>query len=603
MKRKSLARFFGALFVLFTLTTIVISGTMTYFNQTHNYNSSCVLELQELTSHLSGLIEKGNDEFLNLKKFFDEYRDEVLIPMDFRDDLIHAEREFYYYFKQNYPGLVFGSDITFDELDHEAQRLYVIYRFDFWFSVFFDAADEFHLSYVYFVYPDESKEFTMVYMFDPTMAPLTDANGNHVKNPRGVDYMFLGDEVFEDPKIHKNMWEVWESGKAASGFDVLNNEFGHVYTYCMPLTIDGIKVGLLCAEISVDLVNSEILSSVLRQVGVSLFVLAISTLILYLFIRKKILKRITGLEKEVKVYSKQKDPAISEEILANRGTNDEIGALAEEFSAMITELDDYMINLQTVTAEKERIGAELSVATQIQTDILPKVFPPFIGRNDFEIFASMSPAKEVGGDFFDFFLVDDTHLGLVIADVSGKGVPAALFMVIAKTLIKNRMLSGDTPAQALVNVNNQLCEGNDTGFFVTVWAALLNTETGDALEANAGHECPAVCRKDGSYELIRTKHSPAVATISDIRYRETAFHLDPGDHIFVYTDGVTEATNKNDELFGEKRLVEALNKHKNKNVYDLLPSVREEIDAFVADAPQFDDITMLTLYYYGKDRA
>ena len=600
-KRKSLARQFGALFVLFTLVTILISSNMTYLNQTHNYRATCVLDLQKLTNHLSGLIEKEGDEFLNLKKFFAEYTDEVLVPMNFREDRVHSEREFYYYLKQHYPGHVFGEDLTFDDLDHEGQRLYVIYRFEYWFTVFFDAADEFHLSYVYFLYPQEDKEYTMNYMFDPTMTPLTDEQGNEILDSDGNNCLFLGDQVYEDPTIHKYMWEAWERNKAPTGFDTLNNEFGHVYTYCMPLTLSNTQVGLVCAEISVAKVNSDILNSVIRQTLVSLIVLAISTLLLYLFIRMRVLNRISWLEREVETYSEEKDPAISKEIMSRRGQNDEIGSLAERFSGMITELDEYMINLQTVTAEKERIGAELSVATQIQTDILPKIFPPFEGRNDFDIFATMSPAKEVGGDFFDFFLVDDTHLGLVIADVSGKGVPAALFMVIAKTLIKNRMLSGDTPGEALRNVNEQLCEGNDTGFFVTVWAALINTETGDGIEANAGHECPAVCRSGGDYELIRLRHSPAVATMEGIRYRENSFHMDPGDHLFVYTDGVTEATNANYELFTEQRLVVALNKHKDKDVYHLLPAVREEIDAFVGEAPQFDDITMLSFYYIGKE--
>ena len=250
--------------------------------------------------------------------------------------------------------------------------------------------------------------------------------------------------------------------------------------------------------------------------------------------------------------------------------------------------------------EKERIGAELNVANQIQADMLPRIFPPFPERKDFDIYATMMPAKEVGGDFYDFFLIDDDHLGMVMADVSGKGVPAALFMVIAKTLIKNRLQTGESPAEALTIVNNQLCEGNESQFFVTVWLAVIDLETGDGYEVNAGHEYPAIRRGNGKYELIKTKHMPAVAFMDGLKYRQSEIHLDPGDRLFVYTDGVPEATNANNELFGNDRLLAALNRNPDAEPSELLPSVKKEIDEFVGDAPQFDDITMLGFIYHGK---
>ena len=200
-------------------------------------------------------------------------------------------------------------------------------------------------------------------------------------------------------------------------------------------------------------------------------------------------------------------------------SNDEIGDLAQSFNDMAASLKDYIKNLAAVTAEKERIGAELNVATQIQADMLPRIFPPFPDRTEFDLYASMTPAKEVGGDFYDFFLVDDDHLALVIADVSGKGVPAALFMVIAKTLIKNRTQMGGTPNEILADVNNQLCEGNDADLFVTVWLGILEISTGKVTASNAGHEYPAIRKANGDYELFKTKQSPAVATMEGIRFR------------------------------------------------------------------------------------
>ena len=282
--------------------------------------------------------------------------------------------------------------------------------------------------------------------------------------------------------------------------------------------------------------------------------------------------------------------------------NDEIGDLAKSFNAMAVSLKDYINNLASITAEKERISTELNVATQIQADMLPRIFPAFPERKEFDIYASMNPAKEVGGDFYDFFFVDDKHLALVMADVSGKGVPAALFMVISKTLIKTRALMGGTPSEILYDVNNQLCEGNDAGLFVTVWLGILDIETGKITAANAGHEYPALKRVDNpSFELLKDKHTPAVATIEEIRFKSYEIELNPGDVLFIYTDGVAEATNSSEELYGTDRMIKDLNKYTDSKIDELLINMKKEVDKFTGDAPQFDDITMLGLRYFGTN--
>lgn len=592
MKHKSLAKQFGVLFIIFALATIIISGAMTYYNRTVQYHDTCINNLRQLTTHLSDLIKSSGTEFITLKKWFAQHTKEVQIPKDFEADLPRAKDEFTNYIKSNYPGKIFGVDLSFEDLDFTAQRLYVIYRFDYWFSVFFQAKDAFNLSYVYFIYPEDTSKFTMNYMFDPTMGIISDDKGREI--------LFLGDIVYEDPAIHANMWHAWNSKDSDSlTFDTLNNEFGYVYTYCNALELNGEKVGLICAEISVERVNSDILKSVLQQVGISFIVLVVSTFLMYLFIKSKILTRIMRLEKNIDSYSQDKNVSISHVIKEQRGQDDEIGSLSDKFAGMISELDIYMKNLQSITAEKERITTELNVATTIQADMLPRIFPRFPDVREYVIYATMNPAKEVGGDFYDFFMIDKTHVALVIADVSGKGVPAALFMVIAKTLVKNRLQMGEEPSKALANVNEQLCEGNEAGLFVTVWAGVVDLETGHVVQANAGHEYPAICRKDGNFELVKTKHSPAVATLEGMRFKQDDFDLHPGDTLFVYTDGVTEATNSKDELFGEERLTQTLNKYKDLMPSDLLPAVRKDIDEFVGDAPQFDDITMLGFRFYG----
>ncbi len=282
-------------------------------------------------------------------------------------------------------------------------------------------------------------------------------------------------------------------------------------------------------------------------------------------------------------------------------TGDEIEVLARSFASLSAKTLQYVDEVRKVTAEKERIGAELDVANEIQASQLPRLFPAFPNRKEFDIYASMTPAKEVGGDFYDFFLVDNDHIAMVMADVSGKGVPAALFMMISRVLLKARIQNGEGPAEALSNLNNQLCESNEAGFFVTVWVAILDLKTGKGVAANAGHEHPALRRKDGKYELVIYRHSMAVATLEGIPFLQHEFQLEPGDSFFVYTDGVAEATNTEKELYGTDRMLAALNKNPDASPEETLENVSKDIQEFVGEAEQFDDLTMLCVKYNGPD--
>ena len=269
---------------------------------------------------------------------------------------------------------------------------------------------------------------------------------------------------------------------------------------------------------------------------------------------------------------------------------------------MIAERGRMAIYAQKAETEKtERLSTELNLASDIQTNVLPRIFPAFPERKEFSLHASMNAAKEVGGDFYDFFFVDDDHIALVIADVSGKGIPAALFMMVARTLIKNRTLMGGRPSEILYDVNNRLCEGNVAQLFVTVWLGIIEISTGKGISANAGHEHPVLRSKDDEYGLVVYKHSPVVAAMEDMRFKDHEFELKPGDSLFVYTDGVAEATNSSNELFGTDRMLEALNKDPDALPEQVLENVMEGIDDFVKDAEQFDDITMMGLKYFGAN--
>ena len=254
---------------------------------------------------------------------------------------------------------------------------------------------------------------------------------------------------------------------------------------------------------------------------------------------------------------------------------------------------------ENLKKEQERIEKELVMAREIQASALPNTFPAFPERTEFTLFASMTPAKEVGGDFYDFFLIDADHLALVIADVSGKGIPAALFMMISKTLIKNELLNGCDPAAALDRVNAQLREQNSSMMFVTVWLAVVEISTGKGLACNAGHEHPGLRRAGGDFGLVKYPHGVFVGVSEKARFTNREFELHPGDRVFVYTDGVPEATAADGEMFGKERLEAALNTCPDGSPEEILRTVKDAVDAFVGEAEQFDDLTMLCLEYRG----
>ena len=283
-------------------------------------------------------------------------------------------------------------------------------------------------------------------------------------------------------------------------------------------------------------------------------------------------------------------------------TGDEIEHLANSFNSMTDELKTYIENLSRVTAEKERVAAELSVATSIQAGMLPNIFPAYPERKEFDIFASMNPAKEVGGDFYDFYLIDETHLAITIADVSGKGVPAALFMVIAKTILKNCvMMTKDVNklAEAMEKTNDQLCQGNEESMFVTVFLGVLDITSGEFIYVNGGHN-PPLMKTNGRFEYLSLKKSCMLGAMEGMTYRAQRLVMKPGDMLFLYTDGVTEAQDTDSRLYSETRLQNVLNSEADDmNAKDVLAAIRKSVEDYAGDAEQFDDITMLGLIYKG----
>ncbi|MCC8100704.1 MAG: PP2C family protein-serine/threonine phosphatase [Clostridiales bacterium] len=362
---------------------------------------------------------------------------------------------------------------------------------------------------------------------------------------------------------------------------------------------DGSVLAYVMVDISMDQVMQERYDYLAR---ISVVLLAVTVVLLLFFLKTvnyTVVKPINQLAQAASSYVSARKDATGHSLLAGLDihTGDEVENLAEAMKQMEQDINDYIENLTTVTAEKERIGAELDIARHIQSSMLPCIFPAFPDREEFDIYATMDPAKEVGGDFYDFFMVDERHLAVVVADVSGKGIPAALFMVIGKTLIKDHTQPGISLGSVFVSVNNLLCDSNSEGMFITAFEGVLDLMTGEFAYVNAGHEIPYLCRKGETFEPYKVRAGFVLAGMEDIPYREGKLTLEPGDRIFLYTDGVPEATDADNQMFGLERMRDTLNQNLALSPEQLLPAVKEATERFVDKAPQFDDLTMLCLEY------
>ncbi len=402
-------------------------------------------------------------------------------------------------------------------------------------------------------------------------------------------------ENFEDRIFEGEFSDKWEAVSAVVNNDGFYFQYGDNFDVFFGMGSIGSSGWYYLSAVDRDTLMEPLFDmqdKIRRSVIIFLVCVALLIPVIYFFaiyISKQLTTPIEALADDVAVISKG-ELDYRAEILSN----DEIGDLAESFNNMAESLDKFIKDLTAVTAEKERIGAELSVATNIQMSMLPAEFPD---TDEYRLSAMMDPAKEVGGDFYDFFMLDEKHVAVVVADVSGKGVPAALFMVIGKTLLKTHTLLKGNLSEVFSGVNNLLCENNSESLFITAFEAVIDLETGDVVYVNAGHEIPFIKRKDGNFEQQKPVPGFVLAAMEDMRYKIGTMHLEPGDMLFQYSDGVPEALNPEEEQYGMGRLEKILNVCKDKSPEEMLPMVRADIEEFVAGANQFDDITMLCFEY------
>ncbi len=407
---------------------------------------------------------------------------------------------------------------------------------------------------------------------------LTAKTGVRVINVRGQDYYMIGEP------IETVGWTLFSAFPKA--------------------TVDQVETSLLASS---EKITGEARAAYAQQIGrsrnSSLILMAVLTAAAAaagLLLGRRIVKPLNRITRRI---AELRGGDLEFKMEDTYRTGDEIEVLAESFAGLSHKTLEYVEQVKQATAEKERIGSELRMANRIQESMLPHVFPPFPDRKEFDLFATMNPAREVGGDFYDFFMIDSDHLCLVMADVSGKGVPAALFMMISKTILQSCALLGQSAGAILEKTNESLCANNQADMFVTVWLGILEISTGKISCANAGHEYPAVFSEEKAREfaLLKDRHGFVIGGMEGVRYKEYQFTMAPGDKLFVYTDGVPEATNSSEQMFGTERMIQVLNECPNASPKELLQTVKGAVDEFVGNADQFDDLTMLCLEYRGPE--
>lgn len=464
--------------------------------------------------------------------------------------------------------------------------------------------DNFDFTFIYIIKPLNlnATDNMMDIMAGVAQRELEDAGGTS-----GVELGSLTGDSYS-AEVARYYVDQMNGNKEISFFRNRTEDFGYMYTglACVP-DASGNAVAILAADLNMDEIIDMLFSYILILVAEMVVLSVIFLSGIYQWMNRRIILPMTRLERAANGFVKrshgQEDPEALVLENPNIHTGDELESLSDTIMTMSRDMTDFMKNLLTASVEKERLGAELSVATQIQDNMLPNTFPAFPGRKEFDLYAYVTPSKEVAGDFYDFFLVDDNHLALVVADVSDKGIPAGLMMVVAKTIIKNQTLAGKSPAEVLRETNRQLYENNGGDMFVKAWFGILELSSGMLRSANAGHVSPAYRHAQGAFAVRDEKKSIALALMPDTRYEENILVMKPGDDLFVYTDGVLEATDASDAYFGAGRLLAALNEDSSGRPVQLVRMARKRVGGFVKDTPQDDDMTMLSLAFFGPHGA
>ena len=570
--------------VLFLIGTLTI-GLLTYFSERSLANNEVRFRVEGMAHNIAEEVALSLKEYPAydwlVKYWYDHYED-LDIEYDAGFNQGTKTEEKCHILGEAYPTftLKYATEEEITSMSEEHQKLYAEVVYSWYITRIDDIKQTYGVDYLFGVMTQAPYE-DQFFLFSA-------ADEGAVRGTNYEEVYPLGVQVTVAESQQNAMQNATHHASAGNYMDY--------YSYVD--TIDGhtLLIGLTfnIEDMAAEVRNSTIsgtVGAVIFQIALSLVCLSV----IYYFV----LRPLKLVQQNIRLYKENKDSKAVAENLSKIKEKNEIGELSSDVMDMTVEIDHYLDEISTITKERERIGAELELASSIQSSQLPNIFPAFPERNEFDIYATMDPAKAVGGDFYDFFMVDDDHLCLMIADVSGKGIPAALFMMASKIVIGNNAMMGKSPAKILHDTNNSICKHNSEEMFVTVWLGILEISTGRLVSANAGHEYPIVRRKDGLYENLKDSHGFILGGMEGVRYKETEIILEPGSSWFVYTDGVPEATASDKSMFGNDRLLKALNEEPGADPETTLNNIRKALDDFVQEAEQFDDVTMMSLLYRG----
>ncbi len=512
MKKNALFTQITIFFLIGLTLTALLSGAI----MRRIADRNVLRERDVLSSGILEDVEKSMKEYQSYEWVFDylitHSSDGLDLEYDSSEKTIAKEAEFL----GRQPGLTL-TGVTAEQLDKmspEDQKIFAEIIYNHWMRRLNDMKQAYDATYLYIVAVDDN-------YVDGTFL-LTASDGTRERGTGFDNAYILGKQV----QVTPDQAETFRNLTVQNDRFVYSQDYADRYRYLFRIDEMNVITGMTFEITSIrSAVENQLLPNVTYNTALQLLLSAFYLIYVFFFAFKP-LKRI---KENVQEYAETKN---SEKVRSQLGEihyKNEIGDLARGVSAMTEEIDSHLLEIQKITTEREHISAELNIARKIQADMLPNIFPPFPQISSFDIHATMRPAKEVGGDFYDFYMVDKTHVALVIADVSGKGVPAALFMVISKTMIKNRAMHGGTPGEILRDVNDQLCANNASDFFVTVWMAIIDIETGNGVSVNAGHEHTVIRRAGGSYELLRYQHSLPLAIMEGTEFKDREFKLNPGD--------------------------------------------------------------------------
>ena len=420
------------------------------------------------------------------------------------------------------------------------------------------------------------------------------ADEGEIRGPERGQIYPIGKEVKVSGEKQEAMREaVSGHPKAAIGRDQKYYDYFYYMT-----SIDEQKV-LIVQTIDVMRVREAVTKYLFDFGFLFAFLLVALAFSCMLMINYLVLLPLKKVQENIGLYVETKDSRMVADNLLKIESHNEIAELSSDLAGMAEELTAYMVRNEQIAVKEERDRTELALAGRIQASMLPNVFPPYPDRKDFEIYASMTPAKEVGGDFYEFFFVDDHHLCIMIADVSGKGIPAALFMMATMILLENNVKMGKSPAQTLSDINTAICNKNIEDMFVTVWLGIIDLSTGKMICANAGHEYPMLKKPGERYEIIKDKHDLVLGAMKGWKYDEYELLMEPGASLFLYTDGLSETINPQEKMFGTDRILEQLNTNPNCSTEETLTGMKEAVDKYIDGKEPFDDLTMMSFAYHG----